>query len=378
MKPAAAACLAAAAAVAAAALGAGERDAAKYDENMALRAVDDGAGVLWIDGRDLPLEGKAYDDVDEFYDRLPKGLSTNVNAGVRALLHCSAGMQFRFRAEANKLRFRWKPRGGSLSMDHMPASGVSGIDVYRRGADGRWRYVKTGRIQSADGGALDVDWTPGDECIVDLPLYNGVSSFRLGVDRDARVSPAGPRRSGVEKPVVFYGTSITQGGCCSRPGVSFVNLVGRALDVPVVNLGFSGSGVMDLELADVIARIDASCYVLDCVWNMRGWKMDRFAPAYESFVRRLRELRPGVPIVLAEKSDVYCGPRIDKDDFVRDFARRLSEEGWKGVVYLPRDGMYDQSGEGSVDGIHPNDLGMATMARAYGGAVREALGLRKR
>ncbi|MBR1920553.1 MAG: SGNH/GDSL hydrolase family protein [Kiritimatiellae bacterium] len=353
---------------------------AAYDRNMAV-PDGDATGLKWIDGRALPIEGRAFDDVDHWYDRLPAGVTTNVNGGVRAMKHHTAGMQFRFLTDSRRIVFRWVPYSADLAMDHMPSTGVSGIDVYRFDARAnRWVYVKTGRIGGADGARIELDWTPGTPCLVNLPLYNGVKSFALGVEPDAAVSPLGPRASGVDKPVVFYGTSITHGGCASRPGMAFVNIVGRALDVPVVNLGFSGSGVMEREMAEHLARIDASCYVLDCLWNMRmkaeggvGRNVDE---NYEPFIRRLRAARPGVPIVMAEQCDVRGEGPNEKDRYVKGLYDRLVAEGWKNLVYLPKDGMYPPDGEGTVDGVHPSDLGMASLAEAFGRAVKAALGLK--
>jgi len=241
-------------------------DIEKWDPNMAVANAVVTNGVKWIDGRFLPIEGRAFDDVEHYYDRLPANVTTNVNAGVRGMKHNTSGMLFRFSTDSSKLDFKWVPYNGRLSMDHMPASGVSGIDVYRWDAGrGRWLYVKTGRITDPKGGSLSIPWVPGTPCLVNLPLYNGVRSFSLGIGTNATVKALPPRASGVNKPVVFYGTSITHGGCCSRPGLAFVNRVGRDLDVPVVGLGFSGSGVMEFEMSEHLARIDASCYVLDCL-----------------------------------------------------------------------------------------------------------------
>ena len=295
--------------------------------------------------------------------------------------HHTSGMQFRFSTDSRKLAFKWVPYCKDLAMDHMPSTGVSGIDVYRFDtARGKWLYVKTGRITNAKGGSLEIGWTPGTPCLVNLPLYNGVKEFSLGVEPDATVSALGPRKSGVDKPVVFYGTSITHGGCCSRPGLAFVNIVGRDLDVPVVNLGFSGSGVMEFEMSEHLARIDASCYVLDCLWNMvslssGGRKGRSVEENYEPFIRNLRAKRPDVPIVMAEMCDVYCGGKNAKDKYIKQLYDKLVAEGWKNLVYLPKDDMYTGDLEGTVDGCHPNDWGMMSLARAFGGAVRKALGL---
>jgi hypothetical protein len=354
----------------------------KYDARM---AVSDGIvtnGLKWIDGRRLPIEGRVFEDVEHWYDRLPADVTTNVNAGVRGMKHHTAGMQFRFATDSKRLVFKWIPYSQSLSMDHMPTTGVSGIDVYRFDArTEKWLYVRTGRISSAEkGGALDIGWTPGVPCLVNLPLYNGIREFSLGIEPEASVAPLPPRRSGIDKPVVFYGTSITHGGCASRPGLSFVNIVGRDLDVPVVNLGFSGSGVMEFEMSEHLVRIDASCYVLDCLWNMgmssAGAKPGRNVDEnYEPFIRNLRAKRPDVPIVMAEQCDVFCGGPNAKDKYIRKLYEKLVTEGWKGLVYLPKDAMYSGDREGTVDGCHPNDRGMESMAKAYGGAVSEALNL---
>jgi len=352
-------------------------DISKWDPRMALeKAVTDANGMQWIDGRYLPLEGKSYADVDAFYDRLPRNVTTNVNGGVRAMKHHSTGLQFRFKTSSPTLAFEWVPWNGGLAMDHMPATGVSGIDIYTQGSDGVWRYLRTGRINPGKNGAFPtgrvdrVFIAPNTPILVNLPLYNGVRSFRLGLAKGTTVSSLGPRTSGIDKPVVFYGTSITHGGCCSRPGLAFVNIVGRDLDVPVVNLGFSGSGVMEYEMSEHLAAIDASCYVLDCLWNMYDGLV---ANRYEPFIRNLRAKRPGVPIVMAEQCDVYCRAQCGKDRIMKKLYEKLVAEGWKNLVYLPKDNMYLKDLEGTVDGCHPNDWGMMAMAKAFGGAVRTAL-----
>jgi hypothetical protein len=162
--------------------------------------------------------------------------------------------------------------------------------------------------------------------------------------------------------------------------------------VPIVNLGFSGSGRMEMEMSEHLAAIDASCYVLDCLWNMgsirntkekcaadlRGIKpgVDAMVRVrYEPFIRNLRRLRPDVPIVMAEQCDVYCKGPNAKDVFIKKLYEKLIAEGWKNLVYLPKTEMYTGDLEGTVDGCHPNDLGMMSMSKAFGKAVKEALKL---
>ena len=364
---------------------------AKFDPAMATANSVVTNGVKWIDGKYLPIEGRMFKNVDHYYDRLPCNVTSNVNGGVRSMKHHTSGMQFRFTTDSKTLHFKWMPYNANLAMYHMPSIGVSGIDIYRQDADGKWRYVRSGGMHDAKkGGSVTISWTPGTPCLVNLPLYNGIKSFSLGIDPAASVNALGPRKSGVSKPVVFYGTSITHGGCCSRPGLAFVNIVGRDLDVPVVNLGFSGSGRMEFEMSKHLADIDASCYVLDCLWNMNKAKnsfdyhdiRDGNDPIgvvkerYEPFIRALRKARPGVPIVMAEQCDVWCREPNAKDRFIRALYEKLIAEGWKDLVYLPKTEMYCGDTEGTVDGCHPNDIGMASMAKAFGAAVKKALKLK--
>ena len=305
-------------------------DAGAFDPDMVIPDVVISDGVKWIDGRYLPIEGRAFDGTEQYYDRLPTNVTTGVNSAVRTAKHHTAGMQFRFSTDSTSLVFKWTPYNNGLSADNMAATGASGIDVYRfDAASGCWRYVKTGRISSASGASLSLDWTPGTPCLVNLPLFNGIREFSLGIDSEASVYRLPPHRGGSVKPVVFYGSAVTQGLGASRPGLSFVNIVGRMLDVPVVNLGFSGGCLMELEMSEHLAAIDASCYVLD---GVRG--MDATADS-EAFVRNLRERRPDVPIVMAET--------IADDD------------------------------ESPVDGDYADDYGMTALAEAYCRTLKRTL-----
>ena len=367
---------------------ASQSEIAKWDPAMGVsNAVIDTNGVKWIDGKYLPIEGRwNLDAVQNYYSRLPDTLTTNVNSGVRGMRQHTSGMLFRFRTDSGFLVIRMKPLNGWHAMPHMTEVGTSGWDVYRFDASAKaWRFVASNHRHRDVPGRPGwrekrIGWQPGDACIINLPLYNGVAGFELGIAADAKIEALGPRASGIEKPVVFYGTSITHGGCSSRPGLGFVNLVGRHLDVPVMGLGFSGSGVMEYELSDVIARIDASCYVLDCLWNMGLREKDRPGRAvesnYEPFIRNLRAKRPGVPIIMAEHCNVYGNKRDGKDAFIRKLYEKLIAEGWSDLIYLPNGGMYTGDYEGTVDGCHPNDLGMMSMSEAFGKAVREALKLK--
>ncbi len=177
-------------------------------------------------------------------------------------------------------------------------------------------------------------------------------------------------------PVVFYGTSITQGGCASRPGMAYTSIVGRRLDCQTVNLGFSGCGQAEIEMADLAGEIDAAAYVVDCLANVSPQDL----PRVEAFTRRLRQLHPDTPVVLMEMVYFTNFEFVDKtyrdiqakNDYLRDLHKRLLAEGWRGLHYVPGADLLGHDGEGAVDGVHPTDLGMLRMAEIVAPVVKRA------
>lgn len=341
-----------------------------FAEPLSGRAAGDGTNV-WYDGQQLPLEGKAFSDTESHYDRLPARAKDQVPAAVWGLSHHSAGMAFRLVTDASQLKVRWAVRGASLAMPHMPATGVSGVDVYQRFAGG-WRFVKNGKPSGLTN-EVSVAVAPGAECLVYLPLYNGTARVAFGLPKDRRLEAAPARPSGVSKPVVFYGTSITQGACASRPGLAFTAVAGRLADAPVVNLGFSGSGKMEPALCDLLAEIDASAYVLDCLWNMSD---DLVKERAEPFIRALRQKRPDTPILLAEDGNVFNQAPTSKARMLRGIFDKLKAEdaaAWARLHYLEAKEMLGHDTEGTVDGCHPNDLGMMRQGEVFAAAIKKLL-----
>jgi lysophospholipase L1-like esterase len=167
---------------------------------------------------------------------------------------------------------------------------------------------------------------------------------------------------------VFYGTSIVQGGCAARSGMAYPAILGRWLDVTTINLGFSGNGPMDLELAPLLAELDASVYVLDSLPNMDA---DLVAQRAVPFVETLRRrARPGTPIVLVENIIYQFALNLDsperrqKNDRLRDAHQRLIAAGVKDLHYIPEDDLLGDDWEATVDGTHPTDVGFLRMAEA--------------
>ena len=325
-------------------------------------AVADPDGVTeWYDGRLLLVEGKGWTNTASFYDRLPESAKSTVPEPVWKLSQDSAGICLRFVSDAPHIQVRWTLRRSQLAMNHMAATGVSGIDLYYRADDGSWTFLKVGRPNGVKNTA-PLPLVAGREHLLYLPLYNGVNSLEIGLPRGKTISRPPPSSRDRQKPIVFYGTSITQGACASRPGMAHTAIISRRLDIPVINLGFSGSGKMELEMADVLAELDPSIYVLDCLANMNPDLMEeRMAP----FVRKLRKMRPDTPILLVEDANFMNQSPTPKGRVLRTLYEQLTQEGIDHLHFLSSQGMLGTDSEGTVDGTHPNDLGMMRQATTF-------------
>ncbi|MBA4148549.1 MAG: SGNH/GDSL hydrolase family protein [Verrucomicrobia bacterium] len=331
--------------------------------------------LTWHGVRSLPIEGKGWEDTKDFYDRLPARAEKMVRPSVWNLSRDSAGLCARFVTDAESISAKWTLRKESLSMPHMPASGMSGLDLYVK-EQGKWRWLGAGRPkQFPTNEAVLVRNVPKAqrEYLLYLPLYNGVTAVDIGVPAEAKFHAAPSRDD--KKPIVFYGTSILQGGCASRPGLAYPAIIGRKLDWPVINLGFSGNAKSEPELAELLAELDPSAYVLDPLPNMDAVAVrERIEP----FVHTLRSAHPKTPIILVESLSYTDGFLVEtrknrytsSNAALREAFKNLKKSGVKNLHYIPGKDLIGQDGEGTVDGTHPNDLGFMRMADEIGPVLR--------
>ena len=336
--------------------------------------------IAWHDATTWGVEGRAWTNESrlQWFDRLPVAAKETVSTKIWNLSQDSAGMMVRFRTDAAEIHVHYKLRRERLAMTHMPATGASGIDLYARDENNAWRWVSVVRpAQQEIKTRLINGLAPGmREYAAYLPLYNGVEFLHFGVPEGARFEGLPPR---LEKPIVFYGTSITHGACASRPGMVHTAILGRRFDRPVVNLGFSGNGEMDPPVGELLTRIDAAVYVIDCLPNMNP---DEVAERTAPLVHQLRNARPDVPIILVEDrrfTNAWILPararhHDDNHAALRRAFEQLREQGVPGLFYIQGDALYGTDGDGATDGSHANDLGFLRQADIMEPVLRTVLG----
>ena len=317
------------------------------------------------------------------YDRLPAKAEAVVREPLWRLAQNTAGEYIGFKTSATTIVVRYKVTG-SHAMNHMPATGVTGVDLYARDINGQWQWTRGSR---SFGDTIEYRFTnlslstKVEEFRLYLPLYNSVSWMNIGVPQHETFAAL---PLGKEQPIVMYGTSIMQGGCASRPGLAFSNILGRKLDYPVINLGFSGNGQLEMPLIDLMNEHDAKLFVLDCMPNLVDspkFSRQEVKKRIVESVKSLQQRHTATPILLTEHS---CGlPGTDMDttlqkknkwssDVLAQTFEAMLQSGIKNI-FLLKDNAIDFDDESTVDGTHPNDIGMMKYADAYEKIIREIL-----
>jgi len=342
------------------------------------QAAADEPALQWADVRDWGVEGRAFNDTEAWFDRLPGRAKGVVRDAVWGLSRHSAGMLVHFRTDATRIDVNYAVTSENLAMPHMPATGVSGLDLYGRDEAGQWKWVAVVAPKTREVRQKFVDGLrPGErDYAIYLPLYNGTQSLQIGVPTGTKFQPIPPR---TEKPIVFYGTSITHGACASRPGMPHPAILGRRLNRPVINLGFSGNGRMELEVGRFIAEIDAAVFVIDCLPNITAAEV---TARTQPLVKLLREARPQTPIVLVEDRS-YSGSWLISSQAERNQSSRkalkeqyemLLQGGVERLFYVDGESLLGNDRDDTTDGSHPSDLGFFRHAEALEPVLRKALG----
>ncbi|HMP81825.1 MAG TPA: SGNH/GDSL hydrolase family protein [Verrucomicrobiota bacterium] len=346
-----------------------------------LAVIREDDSVLWFDAKLLNVEGRGWKETKSPYDRLPAKAEGVVRDPVWQLSRHSSGMCVRFVTDATTLHARWSLSNPWLYLQNMTAIGVSGLDLYVKNQKGDWRWLGVGQPSAQTNVVKLADnLIPGTrEYLLYFPLHNGVTSLEIGIAPSNTIALVGAWGPGERKPIVFYGTSIQHGISASRPGMVHSAMLGRRFHWPTINLGFSGNGKMEIEMAQLLAELDPSIYVLDCLPNMVAEEInERVGP----FVKTLRAAHPQTPIVLVEDRTLQDSPFIQgRMEYYHLKSRaalkavfdRLQKDGVQNLHYIPGEHLLGDDGEGTVDGSHPNDLGYARQAEVFGRTLEPLL-----
>lgn len=357
----------------------------EIDQNMALNEVPQPQQLVWYDPGQPPfrIRGLYWHQTNKSWYRLPDdsfGMLSQVAPGVCAMGKTPAGGQIAFETDARRIVIHARVQSGQ-TMDHMTATGEMGIDCYAAYPGEPLRFEGVTRL---DGQKNEYISEVMADCggqrkqiVLNLPLYQPLLYLEIGLEGASFVGEPMPLAS--RRPIVMYGSSITQGGCVSRPGTMSTNIMSRRLNMEFLNFGFSGSGKGEPEVAELLGMVeDPALYILSYEANAEDGIYTTLVPLLEI----LRRKHPLTPILVCSR--VYCHkfahtPRehealCRRRAFQKQTVEQLRAQGDGNLFFI--DGwklMEDDCADCFVDGIHPTDLGARQVADALEREIRRHL-----
>lgn len=323
----------------------------------------------------ITVSGLAWWKEEPVLRRLPERLKGEMPPKVWRLAHNTSGVRLRFRTDSRHVGI--DATTGTYKLAPSPPTALIGMDLYSEG-----RYL--GSALPDETGSLKKEWIVATEpAMRDIEIYFPIGSqpvvHGITLDAGSKMEPARPY--GQPKPVVYYGSSITQGAQASNPGITFPCILGRWLDTDFIDLGFAGNGLGEPALASACAEIDASVFVVDYWANPSP---DVYKKNFPGFIRILREKHPDTPIIVTgpyyNPSEVYGsrmgGYQIEKRRMIPELVKAVQDAGDKNITYIDGwDFVSPDTADALSDGRHVNSYGMFLYARGLEPHLRKALNL---
>lgn len=304
------------------------------------------------------------------FARLPEKVAFAANESVANLFRNTAGGRVRFRTNSPKIAIRAKMTN-IAKMPHFPITGTAGFDLYE-GNTYRGTFVPPYDISEGYESMLDLSGIRDREITIHFPLYSDVLSLEIGLCQGASLLPGADYRGSL--PVVYYGSSITQGGCASRPGNSYQNIISRDLDCDHINLGFSGGARAEEAIADYIAGLEMSVFVYD--YDHNAPDPEYLRNTHSRMFHTIRDRNPLLNIVMLTRPQPNPGPQdYERRRIIMTTYQEALAAGDENVYFIDGSMMLQQFGgdSGTVDACHPNDLGFMCMAKSVGAVLGKIL-----
>ena len=339
---------------------------AELDKNLKVtNRIDESirSGLSFFDAEETPFSVHGVFRDGNCFVRLPKAVAESVSEGVNALSTCTAGGIVRFKTNSRHVAvIAVCPE--NAGMPHFAYTGVCGFDVYGDFENIR-RYFGTVIPPLGFKGGFEGVVTLPDNTLrtvtVNMPLYNGVNKLYIGVDKGCVLEEAEPYTA---PPVVYYGSSITQGGCASRPGSSYQGIIHTKWDKDYVNLGFSGNAKGEDTMMQYIASLPMSAFVYDYDYNAPT--VEHYAATHYRGYRAVRDSHPDIPIILMTRPRQHLNEEAEtRVRIARETLEKAKAAGDGNIYFIAGEELIDPdlAEHALVDDCHPTDLGFYSMAK---------------
>ncbi len=331
----------------------------EIDKNFSIKTSINKDDIVFLNARSSPFRIYGVFHEDGKFRRLPEAVAKTVNEGVYALHANTAGGRLRFRTNSPYVAINAKMSGVGR-MSHFALCGSAGFDLYVKNVY-RASYVPPFENKEGYEGIVELGSSEMRDITINFPLYSDVDELYIGIKSDAQLLEPLPYK--IEKPIVYYGTSITQGGCASRPGNSYQGFISRSLNADFINLGFSGSARGEKEIGDYVKKLTMSAFVID--YDHNAPSVQHLEATYERLFLQVREANPDLPIFLVTRPAYrFLNPDETKRfEVIKKTYDNAIARGDQNVYFVDgRTLMRIAKKEGTVDGVHPTDLGFFSMA----------------
>lgn len=341
-------------------------DISKIDKNFIIKTNIQKEDIHFYNANDKPFKIYGVFWEDGQYRRMPENVAKSVSSEVHRLHVRTAGGRVRFVTDSSYVAVSAKT-GPPIKTSHFTLAGTSGFDMYV-GKEHAHTFMPPQSMETGYEGIAELGSNELREITINFPLYAEVHELFIGLEKNAVLKEPVPYRN--KKPIVYYGSSITMGGCASRAGTCYQNIVARQFDCDYINLGFSGSALGEDEMTDYIKSLDMSVFVMD--YDHNAPTAEHLKNTHEKMFSSVRKSHPEIPIIIMARPQY----KLTDDDAKRQSVIETTygnaiTRGDKNVYYISSTQLTALcNGEGTVDGTHPTDFGFASIAKALCDVIR--------
>lgn len=337
----------------------------KIDKNLAIETAIEREGLTFFNIDNAPFEIFGVWKENGIYRRMPEKVAENVSAGVLDLSKQAAGGRVRFVTDSPYIAIQTEVI--PYKMPHYALSGSAGYDMFvEKGSEQRYAgsFIPPFQFKTTYESVKDFEDFDGSEQVITLnmPPYSTVKRLYIGIKEGSVLKSAPAYRN--QKPVVFYGSSITQGACASKPGSTYQNILSRKFDFDYINLGFSGSAKGEDAMTDYIKGLDMSVFVMDYDHNANS--LQDLKDTHSKMFWAIRNAHPTLPIIIMPRPKCYLTLWEQKRyDIIYHTYLEAKERGDDNVYFIDNQKLTALvKDSGTVDGVHPSDSGFLSMAMA--------------
>ncbi len=350
----------------------------EIDKNLKERVAFGINDIKYYDTETEPFKFYGIHREGDSFCRMPAALAEKVSDNIKSLNRKTAGGRLRFKTDSAYVAL-YVVVTEEFKMPRMALCGTSGFDIYESTESGQrymGTYIPPAEYDTEYDGIVHFNGKKMRDLIINFPLFAGVKKLYVGIEKGASLASGDEYR--YKEPIVYYGSSITQGGCVSRPGCTYQSIISSKLDVDYINFGFAGNAMGEVSIADYISQLKMSVFVY--AYDHNAPSAEYLQNTHKPFFDVIRRRNPKLPVIILPRPKFYlCDDEKIREDIIQNTYAAAKADGDKNVYFISgRELMNLVKDNGTVDNVHPTDSGFFSIAKALEPIVSEILSKQNR